>query len=139
MIRTINSRLRLGPRLAASASASTSPFHTTGAVVGRRRRQHHYHLLASCSTYHSPHPSRFFWSSSSSAESEEHQSEKKKKNDNPPSALPIPPLTPSNIAATSLLSNSTIESLKSLPEIQSIWIYYTTVSTTEVKTPINNN
>ena len=123
MIRTINSRLRLGPRLAASASASasasTSPFHT-GAAVGRRRSQHRYHLLASCSTYNSPHPSRFFWSSS--AESEEHKSEKKKKkkkNDNPPPALPIPPLTPSNISATSLLSNSTIESLKSLPEIQS--------------------
>jgi len=54
---------------------------------------------------------RLFWSSTDVEKATEEA---------PSHPLPVPPLTPSNLSATSLIAPSTVESLKSLPECQSV-------------------
>ncbi|KAK1741328.1 hypothetical protein QTG54_007806 [Skeletonema marinoi] len=123
MIRTVQSRVRLRGhhRLLASASALTAADAASGhhlPTTTRSTSSSHVKLTSPSLSHHpTTQPSRSFWSSSSSQEDDEPS--KNTANKSPASLLPVPPLTPSNISATSLLSNSTITSLQSLPEIKS--------------------
>mmetsp|Transcript_3403 Transcript_3403/g.5241 ORF Transcript_3403/g.5241 Transcript_3403/m.5241 type:complete len:646 (-) Transcript_3403:46-1983(-) len=125
MIRTVQSRIiRLGGhhRLLASASVTAdggaSGHHLLTTSTSSTTSISHVKLTPPSLSHHpTTQPSRSFWSSSSSQEDDEPLKSTAVKSTT--SLLPVPPLTPSNISATSLLSNSTITSLQSLPEIKS--------------------
>lgn len=134
----MQSSIRLGPKLKAASSSPSAHVVSGGggaaaAFAGFLTRQNFPSMFVTLSS--PSNSSRFFWSSSSSSEAVEPE----KKNDSSSTPLPsIPPLTPSNISATSLLSNSTIQSLKTLPEIAStLDIIYPGVSSDEVKNKQN--
>lgn len=62
---------------------------------------------------------RSFWSSTSPTDESTNDATSTSTSDNG-TALPLPPLTPSTLPLTTLLTYSTIEALRSLPEIQSV-------------------
>ena len=100
------------------------------AIISLESHRHHSHIThcntatptiiqsfssihtATNSNHHSPTTRRLFWSSTDEiAEAVEQDT-----TTTSISLLPISPITPSNISATSLLSSTTLDSLNSLPE-----------------------
>ncbi|KAL7539049.1 hypothetical protein ACHAWF_006282 [Thalassiosira exigua] len=72
--------------------------------------------VASASSFSNQSTTRLFWSSSDFSDKVETDTEESAAT----SHLPAPTTTPSNISAASLIAPSTVESLKSLPECQSV-------------------
>ena len=98
---------RRGRLLSRSISASCLQHH---------QQQHHSKQHHSCTLPNNVHSTRLFWSSTDDIAQAVESDNTAVSNES--SSLPIPPLTPSNISATSLINPITIESIKSLPECQ---------------------